>query len=292
MSKTLFLKKPVNLISSFLFSFTILSSEVVYGMNVETSQMNEEISSYLKISKKEIFYAFQDMFNVSKDEIFNVSKYKKENSDESSPKNFDVPTAFENLRKHIDFDDQDSEQSFIRHCISFVHVKNNSDKISEESLLEVAEEYRNMGYFEFAITLFTQLVEKGNGEALRQLGEMYNNGEGVTCDPLQALSYFKRAIKKESSNAMVDLARLYIDGTYTPENPKEVEQLYKRARELNNVDAIDDIEYGMLDNYGPKKAKKLDEFSTPKYVHLQEKSNVTTSWDALQLNFENVNIDK
>lgn len=63
-----------------------------------------------------------------------------------------------------------------------------------------------------AIPWLQKAVQKGNGEALGLLADIYLSGDGTKKDVIKAVDYYKKAIEKGNTKAYVSLAEIYTEG--------------------------------------------------------------------------------
>ena len=83
--------------------------------------------------------------------------------------------------------------------------------------------------FSKAIALFEKAAEQGNTVALRELGEIYQNGDSGVVDEAKAFSYFSRASVLGDPAAHVTLGLMYAEGTGVPRNGQRAISLMQLA---------------------------------------------------------------
>lgn len=83
--------------------------------------------------------------------------------------------------------------------------------------------------FNKAIELFEKAAEQGNTVALRELGEIYQNGETGVVDEAKAFSYFSRASVLGDPAAHITLGLMYAEGTGVPRNAQRAISLMQLA---------------------------------------------------------------
>jgi TPR repeat protein len=90
------------------------------------------------------------------------------------------------------------------------------------------------GEFEQAALLFRPLAEKGNSTAQDNLGQMYQQGEGVTQDYKEAVKWYRLSARRGNAMAQYHLGQMYNQG-------RGVEQSYVRAHMWYNLAAGQNI---------------------------------------------------
>ncbi len=82
-----------------------------------------------------------------------------------------------------------------------------------------------------ALTALQQAAYYGDVDAQRDLGYLYQSGNGVPLDPTTAYEYFLQAAQQGDSYAMSELAEMYRFGLGTETNPNEAFIWSKKAAE-------------------------------------------------------------
>ena len=82
-----------------------------------------------------------------------------------------------------------------------------------------------------------QLRRRGDAVAQYYLGLMFDAGEGVRADPVQARQWYQRAAQSGHSDAQFRLGRLYADGKGVPVNGNTASYWYLQAAGQGNLDA-------------------------------------------------------
>jgi TPR repeat protein len=90
-------------------------------------------------------------------------------------------------------------------------------------------------------------VELNNGNAMNQLGYLYNFGIGVTQDYATAIYWYKKGAELNNSDAMANLGYLYEQIGVTQDYIKTL-YWYEKSAELNNGNAMKGL--GALYNFG------------------------------------------
>ena len=83
--------------------------------------------------------------------------------------------------------------------------------------------------FNKAIALFEKAAEQGNTVALRELGEIYQNGDSGVVDEAKAFSYFSRASVLGDPAAHVTLGLMYAEGMGVSRNAQRAISLMQLA---------------------------------------------------------------
>lgn len=90
-----------------------------------------------------------------------------------------------------------------------------------------------------ALKWYTISAQKGNADAMYNLGYMYESGEGIDQNYPEAMKWYRKAIAKGQTNAMVALGIIYQNhDSYT-----EAENCFKLAADKGNTDAEDLLGY-------------------------------------------------
>ena len=89
-----------------------------------------------------------------------------------------------------------------------------------------------------AIELYERAVELGNAAAMNNLGYCYNNGEGVTKDLEKAIELYERAAELGNARAMNNLGYCYYNGEGVTKDIQKAVELYERAVELGDAQAM------------------------------------------------------
>ena len=82
-------------------------------------------------------------------------------------------------------------------------------------------------------------ASNGNEEAMYHLALMYDTGNNMPRNPIEAEKWYKLAVEKNHAAAMYFLARLYsTQNSGIRRDEKEAQKLYKMAAEHGYEDAI------------------------------------------------------
>ncbi|MDR0812345.1 MAG: sel1 repeat family protein [Paludibacter sp.] len=75
--------------------------------------------------------------------------------------------------------------------------------------------------------------------AMNILGEMYEKGQGVEKDYLQAVELYRQSAEQENDEGQYNLGRMYENGYGVPKNDKKAVEWYRKAAENYSEDAND-----------------------------------------------------
>ena len=116
------------------------------------------------------------------------------------------------------------------------------DSVRAQEILNTALTDRHEGKPEEAARLFRQAADLGSANAMKELGEIYSNGEGVPKDDLAALQWFLHAEAAGNSDAMLSLAGMYLLGNdAVPQNDEDAAKWFQRAADLKNPAGVYDL---------------------------------------------------
>jgi len=85
-----------------------------------------------------------------------------------------------------------------------------------------------------AFKLYKRAADQGNSNAQYYLGKKYECGQGVTKDMNEAIKLYKLSADQGYTRAQFDLARMYSMGEGVPKDEKEAFRLYKLSAEQYN----------------------------------------------------------
>lgn len=102
-----------------------------------------------------------------------------------------------------------------------------------DSFEEGKAAYQKRDWFN-AIRILRPLAEQGDDRALVILGNMYNDGNGVKQDHMEALNHYKRAILKDNATAMTSIATMYAQGIGVERDFKKGYDFFVKAANLGN----------------------------------------------------------
>ncbi|MEC9367800.1 MAG: caspase family protein [Pseudomonadota bacterium] len=96
--------------------------------------------------------------------------------------------------------------------------------------------------------LAREAAEKGSGTGMFRIAWMYDSGEGVAEDNVEAARWYKQAADKGNTAAMSNLGALYEHGEGVPKDLREAFRLYKKAAEMGHALAMSNL--GMMYEFG------------------------------------------
>jgi TPR repeat protein len=101
---------------------------------------------------------------------------------------------------------------------------------------------------EKSFSYFKSSAELGNEVAQMNLGYCYLNGLGTLADPSKALFWYTKSAESGNADAMISLSRFYINGVGTETNLHKAFELVKQSAEKGNAWAQNELgtyyEYG------------------------------------------------
>ncbi len=93
------------------------------------------------------------------------------------------------------------------------------------------------GDYSTALRIWSVLAEQGNAYAQNNLGTMYDNGEGVPENDVEAVKWYRLAAEQGNADAQSNLGFMYANGEGVPENDTEAVKWYRLAAEQGNATA-------------------------------------------------------
>ena len=102
--------------------------------------------------------------------------------------------------------------------------------------LAAGQQARKNGDYSTALKEFLPLARQGNADAQFNLGNMYQNGEGVPQDDKEAARWYRLAAEQEDAGvaaaiAQLNLGIMYHEGLGVPQDDKEAARWYRLAAE-------------------------------------------------------------
>ena len=88
-------------------------------------------------------------------------------------------------------------------------------------------------------------AERGNADAMNDIGVMYEKGQGVTKDYAEALKWFRKAAEQGHANGQNNLGFMYEMGYGVTKDYEEAVKWYRKAAEQGNAIA----QYNLGQNY-------------------------------------------
>jgi TPR repeat protein len=104
--------------------------------------------------------------------------------------------------------------------------------------------------YETALDWYKRAAEMGNASAMRNVGLLYETGQGTAKDLTQAAAWYKRAAEKGQPNAAYDLAYLYETGRGVERDYNAAAEWYKKAAAAKNPEAMNRLGYFYENGWG------------------------------------------
>ena len=140
------------------------------------------------------------------------------------------------LKVSVDFRDW-REPSFRDYLIGFRCVRERlaaPTKLSEKDLAKMAKRadaaYARQDYAT-AAPLYQQLADAGRASAMVRLGAMYETGQGVAQDDVQAVAWLRKASENGNSEGMVSLGWMYLQGRGVAQDSAQAADWFRKAAE-------------------------------------------------------------
>lgn len=115
---------------------------------------------------------------------------------------------------------------------------------------------------------FRLAADKGNVAAAYKLGEIYENGQGLALDPVQAFSWYMKAAAGNNRHGQLKVGWCYQKGIAVAADPAIAAIWYRTAAENGNIWGYHMLAFMLDDGEGMKKdlvlARRYFELSLPK----------------------------
>ena len=95
----------------------------------------------------------------------------------------------------------------------------------------------NRGDYATALKEWKPLADQGNALAQKSLGEMCENGWGVSQDYAQAAQWYRKAAEQGNASAQLSLGVMYYKGQGVPKDYAQAGQWYRKAADQGNSNA-------------------------------------------------------
>lgn len=115
------------------------------------------------------------------------------------------------------------------------------DPVGATELTRLGLKYALAQNYGEAMRLFRQAADLGNAGAMRNVGLMYDAGQGVTTDYAEAVRWFRMAADRGDADGMLALGLRYSKGQGLPQDYSEAMRWYRKAAELGNSSAMNNI---------------------------------------------------
>ena len=87
------------------------------------------------------------------------------------------------------------------------------------------------GDYQTAFKLWLPLAEQGDASAQFNLGMMYDNGQGVKQDDVEAVKWYRQAAEQGFADAQLNLGVMYDEGQGVKQDDVEAVKWYRQAAE-------------------------------------------------------------
>jgi TPR repeat protein len=88
-----------------------------------------------------------------------------------------------------------------------------------------------------------EAAEQGNAPAQFELGRMYDHGEGVAKDPVEAVKWYRKAAEQGNASAQYSFGYMYAHGEGVAKDPVEAVKWYRKAAEQGDARAQGNLGY-------------------------------------------------
>ncbi len=116
------------------------------------------------------------------------------------------------------------------------HQVNNAQAPNLEQRQEAMQAY-TQGKYAKAHTLWIALAKAGDGEAMNNLGMLYDVGQGVPQNTKEALMWFRKSAEKGHAGGMSNLGRMLEQGRGTARHVDTAAAWFRKAADLGQADA-------------------------------------------------------
>lgn len=130
-----------------------------------------------------------------------------------------------------------------------------------DSLVAEGDRYYGEKNYTKALGFYRQAAAKGNVKAMRHLGNMYLDGDGVERNCAEALKWFKQGANKGDAGCQINIGFMYYEGNGVSKDYKEAVKWFHLAAKhgdalaKNNLGVMYEHGYGVPQDY--KQAFKL-----------------------------------
>jgi uncharacterized protein YdaT len=85
---------------------------------------------------------------------------------------------------------------------------------------------------------YEKAADRGNADAMANLGWLYAHGQGVALDSAKAREWYEKAVAKDNAPAMFHLGYLYDTGFGVPQDYAKAREWYEKAADKGNASAM------------------------------------------------------
>lgn len=100
-------------------------------------------------------------------------------------------------------------------------------------------EYYNKGQYTIALPFIREAAEYGFPDAQNRLGQMYDNGRGLSKNEAEAVKWYRKAAEQGYSSGQNNLAAMYYNGTGVPRDYMEALKWFLKAAAQGNATSQD-----------------------------------------------------
>ena len=110
--------------------------------------------------------------------------------------------------------------------------------------------------YDNTIAWWKKAAETGNVDAMRRLGDLYEDGDGVAADHKTALQWFMKAAEKDDEYSQNLIGECYLKGNGLPRDAKKAVQWFEKAAEQGHRNAYYNLGLCYLQGKGVKQDYK------------------------------------
>jgi TPR repeat protein len=122
--------------------------------------------------------------------------------------------------------------------------------------LEDAEAAYTKADYPTAVALFRPLAEKGDAAAQNRMGQLYQYGQGLPRDFMEALKWFRLSVEQKYPDAEYNLALMYNSGIGVAQDYAVAIRLYRLAIDQGYAPAQSNL--GLMYHFGQGTEKNDD----------------------------------
>ncbi len=104
-----------------------------------------------------------------------------------------------------------------------------------------------------AIKWFRKAAEQGDAQGQTMLGNMYENGKGVAQDYAEAVKWYRKAAEQGNDKGQEHLGDMYLDGHGVPKDYSEAIKWFRKSAEQGNAWSQSSLGYMYSQGYGVTK---------------------------------------
>lgn len=123
--------------------------------------------------------------------------------------------------------------------------------------LALGNAYDNLEEYSKAFTWYLKAAKQGNTDALYNVGNMYETGEGVKQNSASAIEWYTKAADLGDSEAQYKVGSIYDEGEITTQNYKKALQWYTKSANQDHPEAQFSLAILHLYGKGTTKSEKI-----------------------------------